>query len=198
MSEPITNRPADYKPLQYKPTIKDRWFDLREWTLSWLYYTPKRWINNVSRLIYWLPVIWNDNDYDHNSLYKIVDHKLASIEQASKDWHWIGNKDQTKKIGEIRHWIEKTIADEFDLVDDECQDHVDKYGELTSWTTETEINGKKMYQMHLGYTKCFDELTAKQASDEFDKITKLAIERHNMYRNRVWKSISKHVERWWD
>ena len=107
MSEPITNRPADYKPLQYKPTIKDRWFDLREWTLSWLYYTPKRWINNVSRLIYWLPVIWNDNDYDHNSLYKIVDHKLASIEQASKNWHWVGNKDQTKKIGEIRHWIEK-------------------------------------------------------------------------------------------
>lgn len=196
MSEPITNRPADYKP--HKITLIRRLSLLKDTMIDWVYYTPIQWCRNVKRLLYWLPVIWNDRDYDPSFFYKIVDHKLQSIEKDSENWHWVGCQDQTKKIKQIRQWIENANADEFDLVDDECQDHVDKYGELTSWTTKTEINGKKMYQMHLGYTKCFDEQTAKQTSDEFDKITKLAIERHNMYRNRVWKSIGKHIDRWWD
>lgn len=83
MSEPITNRPADYKP--HKITLIRRLSLLKDTMIDWVYYTPIQWCRNVKRLLYWLPVIWNDRDYDHNSSHKIVDHKLASIEQASKN-----------------------------------------------------------------------------------------------------------------
>lgn len=143
-----------------------------------------------------MPVIWNDRDYDHNSLYKIVDHKLASIEQASKNWHWVGNKDQTKKIGEIRHWIENANADEFDLIEDEYQDFIDKYGELVSSTKP--IEGSSMFEFHLAHEKCVDQKMADEANQQYLKLCELAQQRHNMYRNRVWKSIGKHIDRWWD
>lgn len=194
MSEPITNRPADYKP--HKITLIRRLSLLKDTMIDWVYYTPIQWCRNVKRLLYWLPVIWNDRDYDHNSLYKIVDHKLQSIEKDSENWHWVGCQDQTKKIKQIRQWIENANADEFDLIEDEYQDFIDKYGELVSWTKP--IEGSSMFEFHLAHEKCTDQKMADDANQQYLKLCELAHQRHNMYRNRVWKSIGKHIDRWWD
>lgn len=56
MSEPITNRPADYKP--HKITLIRRLSLLKDTMIDWVYYTPIQWCRNVKRLLYWLPVIW--------------------------------------------------------------------------------------------------------------------------------------------
>lgn len=194
MSEPITNRPADYKP--HKLTLTNRLNMLKDTMIDWVYYTPIQWYHNVKRMIYWLPVIWNDRDYDCSFFYKIVDHKLKSVENDSENWHWVGCHEQTKKIKQIRQWIEKANADEFDLIEDEYQDFIDKYGELVSWTKPTE--GSSMFEFHLAHEKCVDQKMADEANQQYLKLCELAQQRHNMYRNRVWKSIGKHIDRWWD
>lgn len=91
MSEPITNRPADYKP--HKITLIRRLSFLKDTMIDWVYYTPIQWCRNVKRLLYWLPVIWNDRDYDHNSShatclllcavhYTNIKHALYDVKNA--------------------------------------------------------------------------------------------------------------------
>ena len=82
MSEPITNRPADYKP--HKITLIRRLSLLKDTMIDWVYYTPIQWCRNVKRLLYWLPVIWNDRDYDPSFFYKTFVVKTLDFSQGMK------------------------------------------------------------------------------------------------------------------
>lgn len=46
-------------------------------------YKPIRFIqhfyNRIKNIIYWMPVIWNDEDFDYNYLFIIMRHKLISM-----------------------------------------------------------------------------------------------------------------------
>lgn len=36
-------------------------------------------ITKIKRLLYWLPVIWKDKDWDYSFFYDIIEHKLNSM-----------------------------------------------------------------------------------------------------------------------
>lgn len=63
---------------------------------------PKRTYNNIkhwfkdlfhkiNNLFYWFPIIWNDYDWDHDFLMKMIQHKLESMER-----YFMSDKPQTE------------------------------------------------------------------------------------------------------
>ena len=78
----------------------------------------------IENLVYWLPVIWSDRDWDHTFFFVILAHKLASIERR------LGREESMiVNVRMARIAIERLRDDKYDT--DALALHEKKWGELT-------------------------------------------------------------------
>jgi hypothetical protein len=91
-------------------------------------YKIKNKIKQLRKLIRWIPIIWNDRDWDYYFIYEILKQKLVDTEKyIRKDGvHMFNNRDADSILKAIE-MIEKV----------QTEYHIDKYlSETTKWTTE--------------------------------------------------------------
>lgn len=70
-------------------------------------------LSRIYRTLYWLPVIWQDVDWDPRYLYRILRHKLYTIERHWSDPGYIGAEHDAKRIMIARVLCDRLIADDY-------------------------------------------------------------------------------------
>ncbi len=55
-------------------------------------------LNRLKRIIEWVPILWNDEDWDYAYLLKIIDYKLGRMKLSMRDGH---ATDSPKRAHEI-------------------------------------------------------------------------------------------------
>ncbi len=199
MFEPISNKDQSnvHKLGSSKWTLWDNITFTFETVADVIRYYPIQLYRNIKRVIYWLPVIWNDRDYDHEYIYKIVRHKLNSVAKDAKRWNWVGSEGQQRKLERLVQLIDYYLDPELEdkLTEYELEEFAKKYGEIVHWGTRCEDG---MILHHSGLTKVDDQETCEIASKELMKIYCLQAQRRAAVRNRIWKTIGKHIDRWWN
>jgi hypothetical protein len=91
-------------------------------------YRIKQKIKQLRKLIRWIPILWNDRDWDYYFVYEMLKQKLIDTEKyIRKDGvHMFNNKDADSILKAI-DMIEKV----------QTEYHLDKYlSEATEWTAE--------------------------------------------------------------
>lgn len=74
----------------------------------------KRLARKLGKMIAWFPVIWNDHDWDHDYLYRIIAFKLGRMENAIRNGGISSQSEATAdRIRTARLAIERLIADEY-------------------------------------------------------------------------------------
>ena len=204
MSEPITNRPKDWKPYsERKQPISEKLQDVWESVVDFprnVWYEARMFFDNVRRLYSWSRIIWNDRDWSDHYLLIIIRKKLVSIYQDSKTWNWVGSEQQTKIlqqcIDDIDVLLEYSDGDMLNCVKDDFKQFTEKYGDLTMW--DVPIKQGDMYECHLAYDKCTTQQLADQADKTMDELYKLQEQRYNEIHTRFWNTIRENHNCWWD
>jgi hypothetical protein len=91
----------------------------------------KEFFNRIKNVIYWLPVIWNDQDWGHNFFMIILHHKLVSMRKffATGNTQTETAPDKAVIIDEIIELIEKIQNHNYhnhDLFKERFPDYVER------------------------------------------------------------------------
>lgn len=148
----------------------------------------------IINLIQWLPIVWNDRDWDHDYLMKLLEFKLLKKERLFRKYgnHLDSNKhaNQLKKCAEI---LKRLREDNYVL--DEFIEHDKKWGELI--ISSNKINeefSELIFNRKNVITK--EDIVNEQLE------SKICIE--NGYKNQksdlkeLFRIIQDNILSWWD
>lgn len=151
----------------------------------------------VANLISWLPVIWNDRNWDYWFIYVIIRKKLDNTRQSLKKYHnhvhWERDYDN---ISKVVFALDRLIKNNYsDMVYKELEE---EFGELN--LSSEKIENKNLYQ--LMFTRDKVDYSNEKQVERLERKTKQAINREKYLREQdkkfVFSEMCKHIEEWWD
>jgi hypothetical protein len=134
----------------------------------------------VINLIHWLPIIWNDRDFDQNYLYRILHKKLEHMESFFRSEHaYTACTDSTaNEISEAKIILQRLLSNTYftDKVEDINTSEIFSIDENNYFITNTE---------HPDYEKW------KSSSELSDK-------EYESDKQKLFAHICKNIDKWWD
>lgn len=155
-----------------------------------------RFIRSVKRIAYWLPVIWRDQDWDHVYLWRVLAHKLSSMERFFDGDAAIsaGAKKTARRIKEARCLCER-LRDEVHY-GKAFFGYYGKWGEPNVWFSKyDESHGLLHVNVH---PRAKTEREIKMATKEYamrQDTEKYLIEQDLA---RIGEILAKYSRGWWD
>lgn len=141
---------------------------------------------NIKNIIRWIPVLWNNFDWDSEYLLDIMRFKLSRMEKYFRNDAIIAdNEEIAKKISSAIYFIDKLCDGVYE--DEAYKKYYDEYPNGTGFY-ETEIGGKRHFflkPMTQEQRKLFHECT-----DECDRFNRY-------YKEQLFKTLSE-FQNWWD
>lgn len=122
----------------------------------------------IKNLLYWLPVIWKDRDYDYGFLLKIMHHKMKAMEKC------IGADCSLHNANLL---LEDLIANNYD-------DHV----LALNWEISEDENG------HLK----IDHNNTEEEVAEFSRQMEEAEATRCKDKDKLFENMAKGIFEWWD
>lgn len=167
-------------------------------TFNWFYrnvWTNLRvWCENVKRICEWIPILWNDRDWDHAHIFTILKYKLSRTRKCI-----VGNKIISghlrvgRQIAYAELLIERIMED--DYCKEEWAQHEAKWGPFCKrkkWT-----NGQPTGVWRI-----------RQNATDLAKYKQQHAEEMNLYlkenatkdkdKKRLFRHLELYIERWWD
>ena len=175
-------------------------------------YLGKTFKTGVKNIVYWLPIIWKDRNWDHRYIYTILEHKLKAQSKyiGGRDWHE-GAKRDAEIMMTCARLINK-VSDEF--YSSEYTDyHKDKHWFTPStkegysdWNSRTlhEDFDKYFAKYPLSYKKVMNgsgpfNLDGKDANDVKKSIAmNIAYVNQERAHKLLFKILQENIEKWWD
>jgi hypothetical protein len=164
----------------------------------------------VKNIIYWLPIIWKDRNWDHDYIYAILQHKLKAQSKYIGDR---GNHISAKRDAEVMmtctRLIEKVQDDFYGM--EYADYHEDKH-----WFTLTEkegyfqLNSETLNENFDAYFKKYpliykrvmngEGVFNREGREDDKKIIAMNIAHinHDRARKLLFKIMEQNIESWWD
>lgn len=130
-------------------------------------------IEGVENIIYWLPIIWKDRQFDYGYLLNMMNHKLKYMEKFfNSDDAWCADaKEIASELAEFRKLLEYIETRQFE--EDAMKPYYDKYPILyTDFIRQ--LNKQMTDEQTVLFRKCCNDIETKYytAMDELCKIFK--------------------------
>lgn len=132
---------------------------------------------SLKHAIHWLPIIWNDRDWDSGYLLKIMKFKITNMRKHHERYRFFVGVDAVilqLKTCEIT--LERLMADDY------CEDIYSKYPMKKDKPWEVDIPENKGLEFRLLTKANHKKARAKRRSDE----------------NIFFNTFRKHYRKWWD
>lgn len=152
-------------------------------------------MKRIKRLLDWIPVIWNDYDWDYHSLYVIMRKKLSRMEDAIRDGLAIDSEQTADGIHFAVMLLDRLIA--CDYLKNALIPHKRKWGELGDMITK-EIDNGLLEWIGNKWEYADTEEKELQAEEEFRLAGKHSDWMEERDKNILFEHISKNITRWWD
>lgn len=144
-------------------------------------------------LIYWLPVIWKDRNWDYSHFLEILKHKIDAIRLDVPNWTGRNNE----KIAED---IEHAVALIDALVNEEYQQQAfDEHAFI--WGRAKMVFkpiSDKFSSAEFVYPSVSDKATQKKAEEELSKLLFDARAKRREAIDTLFRIIKDNFETWWD
>ena len=167
------------------------------------YFFRRKWwqIKNVFR---WLPVIWNQFDFDYHyalDVFKFQLEKTATFMERDEAMT-VGAKDRAKRIRIVLDLMKKVYDEDYAL---EYQDKLEeKYGkeyfdiQFIELEDTKEKEGGPYFEMKKGYELNLPEEGSKKIEEEEHKLFLESREKQEKAHKLLWKLIEHNIRGWWD
>lgn len=165
-----------------------KWFFKRIWYV----------IKNIIKLI---PILWNNYDWDYNSIINLFVFQLKNVSKhlQSDNTNTLNANLYGKKIDLAITLIDKIYGLNMDseLFCLEYQDKLtEKYGEYTY--DFKKIENSEYYEMVNVFERDLSEEELKQFEIDNDKWFKESLEKEKKAKRILWNFINHNIEKWWD
>ena len=212
--------------MEPKKDIFEQWAEERE-SRSWIVrklnhirlwwdhdgkYLGKTFKTGVKNIVYWLPIIWKDRNWDHRYIYTILEHKLKAQSKyiGGRDWHE-GAKRDAEIMMTCARLINK-VSDEFyssEYTDYHKSKHwftpstKEGYSDWNSRTLHEDFD-KYFAKYPLSYKKVMNgsgpfNLDGKDANDVKKSIAmNIAYVNQERAHKLLFKILQENIEKWWD
>lgn len=146
-------------------------------------------LNGIENLFIWLPIIWNDRQWDHFFFYKILQKKLLLMEKfwASGETTTANPERTEKQIRIARILCDRLIAHDYIS---NAKLFVDDIDENFEFKFEDSPD-------HPGFCRLIDNRTDKEKK-AFSKACGLAHTVEKQDKEYLFGLLNKYVDKWWD
>lgn len=169
-------------------------------------YYIRRKTEQIKRLFKWIPVIWNQYDFDYS--YSLEVFKLKLSEQAdfleSDRSNTMSAKSNAKRIRTAIELMDRVYSDYY--IEQYIDMVHDKYGERGFIETELidkddlpeEMKGEKLYETELIWLRSMTDEEKEEAEQYYTDMINLGRIKQNRASILLWKFIEHNIENWWD
>jgi len=175
-------------------------------------YYYKMFRTGVKNLIYWLPIIWKDRNWDSHYIFEIMMHKIKAQSKyiGSRDIHTRAKRDAEVMMTCVR--LMEKVQDEY--YSGEYSDyHKTKHWfepvpdtDLSSW--ESRILEENFNDYFKKYPLIYKRVINGEGIFKFDNVVdfenkqRIAMNighiNHDRARKLLFKLMEQNIERWWD
>ncbi len=148
-----------------------------------------RFFRNLKRSISWFFFMWNNQEWDYNYFYIVMQKKLKSMLQVIENGDAVTRKSVGRMMKLALYHLERII--EADTCNDLYDQHEKKYGELKSMIQP--CKDKRLNQIKFYYDKDNDH--ASKVSLRIFKIENYRMEKH---KEKFFNILNRWVQYWWD
>ena len=74
-------------------------------------------LRRIKIILYWLPILWEDYDFDHAYLYIIMRHKIQALKEHFKVCNWHIHKNELRRMDIAITALNRLIKDEYNEED---------------------------------------------------------------------------------
>lgn len=143
--------------------------------------------------IKWLPVIWNDRQWDQVFFYEIVRKKLLLMEDAFRNKHChVGSEKEADNIKRCILILDRLIKADYDVY----KYHNQKWGEPKfNWKNVPE---EDYCELNINHPSITTSKGIKQEKEEFKRLSLHENYLINQDLEYLFYIIRKHVQKWWD
>lgn len=162
-------------------------------------YFFKRKYRQVKNIIRWIPVLWNQFDFDYNYAIDVFKFKLLNIADflESDKASCVGAKDRASRIRMIVRLMEKVYNEDYAT---EYQDKLKEiYGKevFESDFVDTE-HGDGSSFLKYKYELTESEEKIKEINDVKYKLFKESQVKQERAHKLLWKLVEHNIRHWWD
>jgi len=168
-----------------------------KWRIRDFYYAIKHIPRNLKRVIVWIPVIWNDSNWDYWAIFNILGFKLGRMEKdfMSDKSVSVYAPIAAKQMRYAQFLIGRIMED--DYCKEEREKHEERWGKLI-WGSRPSKSHPDHFVLDLHRVKA-----RETGSDEIEKKQSLEImtleeQRKEKDLDRLFRHIRKYINRWWD
>jgi hypothetical protein len=161
-------------------------------SISWY---VRNFIQNVKRLIRYIPVIWESRDFDYRYAIDLFQLKLEDIANflESDRAMSVGSKQRADRIRMILRLMKKVYDDEYGV---EYQRIIEsKYGKESTGFHFVDDQNPDYKRLVWNYEKMEN---ADEIRDEIDKQFELSKEKQKRAHKLLWDLIEHNIQHWWD
>ena len=167
---------------------------LQEFYYHYIYSPIYGFIENIGNLIYWIPKVWNDRDYDFESIYSLLYFKFKRMEKFYRDDKKTTSANHLETAYEImiaKNLVKRLAED--DYLDNAMTNYNKKWKDAKLFDfipDKYDKNGKPLlYRM---------EDRNEEQSKDFDKCCKLSDYLEKQDREYLFKHLTNNIRSWWD
>jgi hypothetical protein len=157
--------------------------------------------HKLKRSISWFLFMWDNNNWGHIYLYKVMDKKMGELEYNFIKYGHLHNSKRYAKIINICRWYLQRLIKE-DIIDSLQDKHINKYGNSKMILEDHPDNvpGKAGLSVLKGwkYSKCETEEQNEYAHKVFIRICLMERYLYKKYYVRFFYIFKKYVQYWWD
>ena len=157
---------------------------------------PRNVIEGFRSIWLWLPVIWNDRQWDHQFIYSIFRHKLHLTEELIRlHGHHLHHKRDAAQIKYCINLLDRLIKDEYH--ENAFKNHYEKWG----WPS-LKFKDAKDYPGRSEALISYPNVNSVKDEEKEKKDFKIACEKETTLREQdldlLFKYMRKHIQGWWD
>lgn len=162
-------------------------------------YWFKRKIWQIKNVIKWLPIIWNQYDFDYRyaiDVFKFQLQKTSDYLNSDKTMT-LSAKDRHKRLESILKLMDKVYEEDYAL---EMYDKLYKlYGKENFEHVFVPCEDKKGFsELKFSYELTEDEEKIKEIDKKFNQLFKESIEKQKRAHKLLWDLIEHNIQNMWD
>lgn len=158
------------------------WIEIKYW------FRRKFW--QIRNIIHWMPILWNQYDFDYIYAIKVFRFQLLKMAKFldSDKACTISSGDKSKDIKKVIELMDK-------IYDDKYHEEYVKHIESVYGKYDIKFKGGEM-------KKVWEKKYNSEELTHIDEIEKELIKKYNKKENDdhklLWKTIEKNIRDWWD
>lgn len=156
-----------------------------------------RYIKKIRKILAWLPVLWEDEDWDHDYILRVLKYKLIRTREEIKNG--MGDEDQWRnpRVAEITEAIDSIdLLLKGEFAEAEFEAHYEKFGHIKMDIGPSSGRGAfaDIYNEKCKDSPELREESSKEAMEIYDLEEKRTIEAYN----KTFSFIAANIRKWWD